>query len=96
MKKVQYEAASRDENEGDHTPREFPEIDHIGLYTVGILCFLSMPLILSASRSMSYAFTAGSVSYRFVDITHHRRIACTPNCGICATVSIDQMFGARV
>ncbi|XP_012264112.2 solute carrier family 22 member 5-like [Athalia rosae] len=71
MAKLQYSPTPTDENElhkpdqsQKEIPGEFPEIDKFGPYTVTIFFLLSLPLILSASRSMSYAFTTGTMSYR--------------------------------
>lgn len=45
---------------------DFPEIDHISLYTLRIYIILGVPMLLSAAYTLSYVFTAGTVSYRFV------------------------------
>ncbi|XP_015509581.2 uncharacterized protein LOC107216806 [Neodiprion lecontei] len=48
----------------DEIPNDFPEIDHISLYTLRIYVILGIPMLLSACFTMSYVFTAGTVSYR--------------------------------
>ncbi|XP_046480502.1 organic cation/carnitine transporter 2-like [Neodiprion pinetum] len=63
MKNSKYSLGSQNENE-DETSDEFPEVDHIGLYTLGMYFILSTPLILSAARGLGYVFTTAPVSYR--------------------------------
>lgn len=50
----------------DEGKDDFPEIDRISLYTLRIYGILSIPMLLSSSYTLSYVFTAGTVSYRFV------------------------------
>ncbi|XP_046742427.1 uncharacterized protein LOC124409078 [Diprion similis] len=48
----------------DEIKNDFPEIDHISLYTLRIYVIIGIPMLLSAGFTMSYVFTAGTVSYR--------------------------------
>ncbi|XP_048514701.1 solute carrier family 22 member 21-like isoform X2 [Athalia rosae] len=53
----------RAENENDES-YEFPEIDNISWYTLRIYVIISLPLLVSAGFTLSYAFTTGTISYR--------------------------------
>lgn len=42
------------------------EIDKMGLYQLTMYMIISVPLMLSATYSLGYAFTAGEVDYRYL------------------------------